>query len=318
MDKHEIVSALKALAVELGRTPTSGEFAQASGISKYKVQILFRNYSLLTQAAGLDAYQDRGKKKAIDNSIFEKDLGEHLEAHQALAPKTSVRDWPTIATISDIHWPFQNDLVVKRFIEYVGDEKPQYVILNGDAWDRYSHGRFPRSHNIFTPREEDQLSRKLNVEFWEAIKKASPESICHQLLGNHEVRPMKQVLEQYPAAEDWIKEALRRDFTFDGVITEFDQRQELIIAGDIVVHHGFRSQLGAHRDYALMNAICGHTHKGGVVWRQIRGQTLFELNSGLAGDPEAKGLTYTPQRITVWTPGFGALNKYGPMFVSCG
>jgi hypothetical protein len=43
---------------------------------------------------------------------------------------------------------------------------------------------------------------------------------------------------------------------------------------------------------------------------------LFELNSGLAGDPEAKGLTYTPQKITVWTPGFGAINKYGPQFVS--
>lgn len=315
MDKHELVAAIKTAASDLGRTPTKAEFVNATGITHYQVTSLFGSFTVLVKAAGLDAYQDRAKAKRITNEVFERDIEEHIQAYEPAA-RAGKRDWPTIATISDIHWPFQNDRVVNRFIEYVGDEKPAHVILNGDAWDRYSHGRFPRSHNLFTPREEDQLSRKLNQEFWAKVKAASPGSQCTQMLGNHEVRPMKQVLENYPQAEDWIKEALRRDFTFDGVTTFFDPRQEFVIDGDIVVHHGFRSQLGAHRDYALMNAICGHTHKGGVVFRQIRGQTLWELNSGLAGDPEAKGLTYTPQRITVWTPGFGALNKYGPQFVS--
>ena len=93
------------------------------------------------------------------------------------------------------------------------------------------------------------------------------------------------------------------------------RRTEELIIGDIAVFHGYRSQLGAHRDYTLMNCINGHTHKGGAVFRQIRGSVIWELNSGLAGDPEAKGLTYRPQKITDWTPGFGEVDKKGPRFI---
>lgn len=55
--------------------------------------------------------------------------------------------------------------------------------------------------------------------------------------------------------------------------------------------------------------------KGGVVFRKIRGQTLWELNAGYMADPHAKGLTYTPQRITHWTEGLGWTDEYGPRFI---
>lgn len=309
MDQHDLVCKLKDIALELGKTPTKHE-AISHGIREYQLLKNFGTYAALLQAAGL---QPNSKK--ITQAIFEKDIEKHLEDYE---PRQVIErpKYPKIASISDIHWPFSSPRVVDAFIRFVDKEKPEYVFLNGDAWDMYSHSRFPRSHNVFTPRDEQNQARKMNEEFWDLVKKAAPGAKYFQMMGNHDVRPMKKALQEYPEAEDWIKEKLTQLFKYEGVTTIMDPREEMML-GDIAIFHGYRSKLGDHRDYTLYNCINGHTHVGGVVYRRIRGQTLWELNSGLAGDPEAKGLTYTPQKITNWTPGFGWVDEWGPRFIPC-
>lgn len=316
MDEHDLVSEVKRLAVELGRTPTRTEFCSRVRGGPYQLTRL-GGFTVLLQRAGLDTYDERrsGKAKALTNQIFERPIDKHLEEYK---PRelvlADIQPCPSLATISDIHWPFENRRVLARFYEYVGDVKPLHAILNGDAWDMYSHMKFPRSHNVFTPREEQARARKSNEDFWIEVKRRHPEIICTQMMGNHDVRPLKRIMESYPEAEDWIAEKIKTLFTFPDVRTIHDPREELVLGGTLVFH-GYRTQLGAHRDYTLYNTINGHTHRGGVVFRRIRGQTLWELNSGLAGDPEAKGLTYTPQKITEWTPGFGSVDPIGPRFI---
>lgn len=303
--QHELIAAVKELSLELGRTPNRDEFG-----NRTKVIAAFGGYSALIAAAGLEP---AAKAKAINNSVFSRDIERHLEEYNP-TQYTPFGPFKTMAIISDIHWPFENQAVIAKFIQYVKDNQPEYVIIDGDAWDMYAHSKYPRSHNLFTPKQEEEMARKKNEAFWVAVKKASPQAKCVQLLGNHDIRPMKRVLEAYPEAEEWVQEKLTRMFSFDGVQTIMDPREELII-GDVLVFHGYMGKLGAHRDYTMMSTINGHTHRGGVAYRQIKGKVLFELNCGVAGDPHSKGLTYTPQRITAWTPGFGAVTKYGPMFI---
>lgn len=308
MDQHELVSKIKEMFLELGRSPTRAEFT--AQVPAYRLEKAFGTFAALQQAAGIEPH----RKPKIDNSIFNKSIEGHLESYEPktyTAPVYSV----TWASISDMHLPFWCERVVNRFYKYIEENKPEFVILNGDAWDMYSHSKFPRSHNIFTPREERALCLKMNAEFWARIKKIHVEAKCFQLLGNHDLRPLKRILEAVPAAEDWAEEMMRRDFTFDGVTTIFDPRQELMINPDTAAFHGNRSQLGAHRDYTLLNCINAHTHRGGTVFKQLRYTVLFEVNSGFAGDPEAKGLTYTPQRISDSTPGFSAGDAWGPRFI---
>lgn len=313
MDKHDLLSALKNLASELGRTPTRVEFTSLDGVSEYAVTSNFRNYSLLVKAAGLDAYNDRRKRK-IDNSIFEVNIEKHLDKYEPRELAEPTGYIPTLAIISDIHWPFCNQRVIDKFYEYLSENKPDLVILNGDAWDMYSHSKFARSVNSFTPREEQNLARKLNEEFWIKAKEASNNSKCYQLLGNHDIRPLKRILETYPEAEDWIEQKLKEMFTFEGVTTIHDHREELEV-GDGIVFHGYRSQLGAHMNYTIRSCFNSHTHRGGTVFKRHGNVTLFECNSGYAGDPESKALQYTPQKITEWTPGFSARDKWGPRFI---
>lgn len=315
MDQHDVVARLKALRAELGRPPTRLD-VESNGFF-YQLQRNFGGMTVALQAAGIETYAERrrgGETRKIDNSVFEVDIEAHLAKYEPREIQPP-GPYPTAAIISDIHWPFSKQRVTDAFIAHVERRKPQWVIINGDAWDMYSHAKFPRSHNIFTPREEQQAARRMNAEFWEAIRKASPASTCVQMMGNHDVRPLKRILEAYPAAEDWIEEKLKELFTFDGVKTIMDPRDELHLREDIIVFHGYRTRLGGHRDYTLMSCFNGHTHRGGCVWRAARNWPLFECNSGVAGDPEAKGLTYTAQRYTDWTPGFAAMDEEGPRFV---
>jgi predicted phosphodiesterase len=307
---HELISSVKQLALELGRTPRRDEILSQIKGARWTIETVFRNYTALIQAAGLDAAQVR----KIDNSIFERDIESHLKEYQP-RPYQPPGPYPRAAIISDIHWPFESQRVVEAFYRYVEKHKAEWVILNGDAFDFYSHSKYPRSHNLFTPREEEQLARTKSETFWQEIQRLSPKSKCVFLLGNHDIRPMKRVLESYPEAEDWIKERMTKLFTYPGVKTMMDPREEIYLDERTIVFHGYRSKLGDHRDFTHFNCFNGHTHVGGVVWKQLRHEVIFECNSGVAGDPMAKGLTYTPQKVTNWTPGFAVCDEYGPRFV---
>ena len=311
---HELVSQLKELALELGRTPSKAEFCNRYAGTHYRVTKI-GGFGVLLQAAGLISKTEQ-KRQKIDNTIFLKNIETHLEAYAPKVVEPTINaSYPRIAVISDIHWPLSSNLVLDRFYAFIEKHQPEYVIINGDAWDMFSHSKYPRSHNVFTPEQEHAMARHANEEFWHEVQRLAPKAKCYQMLGNHDIRPLKRILEVYPVAEDWIVQMLQRLFTFDNVTTVFDSREELLLAGNIAVHHGYRSKLGDHRDYMLRNAIIGHTHLGGVTFRRLRGEVLWELNSGVAGDPESKGLSYTPQKITHWTPGFGWVDEYGPRFI---
>lgn len=314
MDSHALVSALKELALQLGRTPTRAEFVASGAGFDYKLRTMFGTYAVLIEAAGLEQNKP-SKKTKITNQIFERDIERHLEQYQAkspLAPDTE--PYPSIACISDIHFPFEHQPVLDAFVEYCAKHKPEHIVINGDMYDLFSHSKFPRSHNVFTPKEEHQLARSKAEAFWKRIREASPKSKCYQNLGNHSIRPLKRILETYPAAEEWIEMALAQMLTFDGVETNLGYRKELII-GNVMIIHGYRSQLGAHRDYVLHNVIVGHTHRPGVVFRNVGGRSIFELNAGYAADPNSKGLSYTSQRIVDWVHGFAVVDQYGPRVV---
>lgn len=315
-DGHELIQAIKDLALEIGRTPTRKEFAKHVRGGDYRATA-FGGYTVLVKAAGLETYDDRrsaGKVK-IDKTIWRRDIEEHLAAYQPRLTAAPPAPYERTVFIPDVHHPFSHRPTLEKIYRFVEKEKPKYVVQVGDLYDRYSHAKFARSHNLFTPEQEDALGRKGAEEMWNEIAKAAPEAIRHQILGNHDLRPLKQILAAYPQLERWSERMLAESMTFDGVETILDPRQELILPGGVVVIHGYKSKLGEHRDHTLTNVVCGHQHVGGVVYRQFSGRVLWELNVGLAGDPEAKGLSYTPQRITKWTLGFGFLDEHGPRFI---
>ena len=305
---HQVLALVKQVAIELNKNPNVDDL-QKVGISKYEIYTKFGGLIQLHTACGLDP----ARKPKITNDIFKVDIEDHLNNHEDRIVQKR-KAYPKIACLGDLHEPFSHANLKQDFKLFVEKFQPEYIIQLGDAFDQYSAAKFPRSHNIFTPKQEEEIAKKNLVEFWSEMQKAAPDAKCVQLLGNHDVRGLKRTLEALPVMEHWIEKYFYDLFAFDNVKTIIDPREEFIIE-DIAFHHGYRSKLGDHRDYIQMNFVGGHTHTGGVVFKNIKNSVLWELNAGLAADPTSKGLSYTNQKMNHWTLGWGAIDELGPRFI---
>ncbi len=217
----------------------------------------------------------------------------------------------------DMHLPYQNEAALIKALDAVKIEKPTHVIQIGDLYDQYSFSRFTRK-NIVLPQSELETARRQAIEFWDRIQNYSKGVKCYQVLGNHDLRLIKRAEERLPEAQDLVKASVLELYKFKNVLTIEDDR-EILKVKDVWFHHGFLSKLGDHRDKFLANTVCGHSHTGGVVFRQINGKTLWELNAGFLADESAEPMKYNPSRSSKWTLGYGLITYRGdiacPQFV---
>lgn len=199
---------------------------------------------------------------------------------------------------------------------YCVNWEPDIIVQVGDLRDWYSASRFPRKVNIMTPKQEDELAGFYADAMWETLCKELPKADKYQLLGNHCIRPLARVLEKAPEFEEDMVERVHERYTFDGVKTIYDPREELDLDGVRFIH-GYLSKLGDHAIYNQMPVVCGHTHRGGVAYIPMKEKISFELNAGYLGDASHPALSYTAQkRATKWTLGFGLIDQDGPRFVA--
>lgn len=221
--------------------------------------------------------------------------------------------FPLIYCIGDTHFPWSSDRTIERIVDAIEAEKPDIIIQHGDVYDMYSWTRFPRTHCLLTPLQELKLGRKKAEMFWGRVKKASPRSKRYQLRGNHDMRPYKRIQERAPEFEPAMV-AFDELFKFDGVETILDAREDLIIR-DISFTHGFRKH-GDHCMHTKRSTVVGHLHVGGVVYRRLGDEVIWELNCGWAGNPFAIPLSYTQlRRYNNSTQGFGRVDEAGPRFI---
>lgn len=313
MDQHELVKLIKQAALDLGRTPSRDDFIKTIRNGRDTITKAFGTYAALLQAAGLDS----PRFKVSNELLFSKDISDVVSGYHQSPKLPRVRmheGFETILAIGDAHFPFTNLDILTSIYQFAEIHKPKHIIQGGDLYDMFAQSKFPKSLNIYTPEEELELGRKMALEMWGTLRRICPQAKCYQLLGNHDVRPLKRVLEKAPEVEMFVKRGIVPYFEFDGVHTETDYRQELIIQ-DILFHHGHKSKLGEHLAFNLMNTVAFHTHRGGTFYRPFRDRILFEANAGYIGDEKSKALGHTPQKSTGWTGGFLWIDYYGPRFI---
>lgn len=218
-----------------------------------------------------------------------------------------------ILCVPDLHAPFSDADAVSFVYAAIAKEKPDVVIQLGDAWDCFSFSKFPGTRSLMTPREEIKEARQFCEAFWRNVENGAPKAKRIQMIGNHEARIPKRLLEQIPALEDFL--SFNDCFKYRGVDTFFDPREEVVI-DDILFTHGHFTQPGRHVSYYLRNVVHGHTHRGGVTYLRTHDKVLYELDCGHLADEKATPLQYTATKQTKWTLGFGLIDEYGPRFVS--
>lgn len=218
--------------------------------------------------------------------------------------------------LGDVHFPFHHKTILPLALYFFLKGKYDYFVQIGDLFDRYSAAKFPRSYNVFTPRDERKWSRYYSEVMWNFVGTHAKDR--YQMVGNHCVRPVKRIMELAPEFEDEMVAVLNEDYTFEGVKTIYDPREELYI-DDICFLHGYLGNPMGHAMFNLKNFVGGHTHRGHTMFLPKDGheqKMIWELNAGYVADACSKGLSYTAQRrATRWTHGFGHIDEFGPRFV---
>lgn len=301
--RHEIMANLKAVALQMGRLPSEAEYWARSDFSKKQVFLFFANYGLLVQAAGLADGRDKHKY------ALRREIGEIFKETPRKIYLQGTKE--KILCLGDTHFPFAHREAIEFVTRFAKDYKPDVIVQVGDLYDMYAHSKFPRSLWGYDPRQELQLGREMAEELWGKLECKRK----YQLLGNHCVRPIKRLLENYPAGELFFEFA--KWFEFPGVETLKSER-EILKIGSANFMHGHLGKLGAHMEKFLMNVVCGHTHRGGVVFKALEDRILWELNCGYLGDETTKALGYQPTKIASWTLGLGTIDKLGPRFIALG
>lgn len=216
-----------------------------------------------------------------------------------------------IGVLGDLHAPWVHWKSVRRAISVLKELKPNLIVQVGDARDLYSFAKFPRSHNVITPLEELKRGTKCLEEVFGSLREACPRARVVMLMGNHDIRPHKRIVESAPENESLL--GLFDYYKFEGVETITD---DTWFYGGMCFTHGWRSKLGDHASHARMSVICGHSHRGGVVYMRDGKRTIWELNAGHLADPHTPNMSYAKQRtFATWTHGLGWIDSHGPRFI---
>ncbi len=221
-----------------------------------------------------------------------------------------------VVVVGDLHFPYVHPKALKWAYKVIEQMQPTHIIQIGDLYDFFWFSKYPKRFLDLSPDQEISVGYAKAESFWNKLHSIAPKAKKYQLRGNHDDRPYKRILEKFPEMQTMFK--FDELFQFEGVKTQPDSRQELILTinkKQVMFIHGHLSQLGAHMNYNQMRIVVGHSHKGGVVSRGLDKETLWELNCAFLGDAEAGPLQYGPQSRRHWTLGLGAIDEFGPRFM---
>lgn len=219
-----------------------------------------------------------------------------------------------ILCIGDTHFPFINKAYLTKVIQWAKENQPDTIIQIGDLYDNYAFSSYTKVVNLMTPEQELNKGRKLAEKMWTDLQKVSPKSKCYQMMGNHDGRIIKRILEKLPALSMKIKlkdqfqklHNIDSLFEFGGVTSILDYRAELKLHGLLFIH-GFKGNIGEHVKYFHHNVVIGHLHKGWTVYLKVASKIHWELNCGFLGDVKALPFQYGETKTSNWTPGFGVI-----------
>lgn len=202
---------------------------------------------------------------------------------------------------------------VEKIYHLIEETKPNIVVSLGDLYDQFCYSKFARTHDLMTPKEEISEAREGAVNMWKQIRKLLPKKAqCYQLLGNHDSRIMKRVVERFPEILSVLN--VQDIYKFEGVETYHDASDWLMIEG-VVYTHGHLTRLGDHAKLFMKPVVHGHTHRGGSIFFNTLDGPLWELDCGFVADKNAVPLLYGPTKHNLWVKGCGLITPHAPMFI---
>ena len=188
----------------------------------------------------------------------------------------------TVVIASDIHIPFQDKAAVKAFLSYVKGKQPEIIVLNGDVLDMFMLSRFTKGEGR-NPLEEIKMCQALLA----TLRSTCPNSEIFYVIGNHETRLEKYVLNKAPELASLIEDVFSiikvEDYNVRGCAS-------LTINDNFVMKHGTyignKSGLSAIKEMenAYMSGATGHVHRLSTYRARKAGRKFVWIETGCLCD----------------------------------
>lgn len=214
-----------------------------------------------------------------------------------------------IFALSDIHIPFQDNDTLKCVFDCVVNTQPQYIILLGDILDCYSISRFCKR-----PDRMRNLQDEINIfyKMMRSLKKELPNTEIHYVLGNHENRLEKLVLDN-PGLFGLKALQPEQLFRLDelGIFyhkTKVKLNNFIYYHGDVVRKDAGYSAKAEYLDHKMQDGISGHTHRLGGYYTTYEQEPGGWFENGCLCKIEPDYLN-DPDKAN-WQHGFTVIDSY--------
>lgn len=215
-----------------------------------------------------------------------------------------------VLIIADTHMPFIDKDALKEVYKAVAIEKPDAIVQVGDLLDQYVFSKYTRDHNIITPEDEINRGFEMATQFWEKLNKIARNADKYQLLGNHDERVHKRIMEKLPELIT-LFDIKKRLYSFDRVKV-MKSYTDYLVLDDVIYTHGWLTKLGDHAAYFNKSVVHGHSHKPGLIVKTMHDGIRFELDVGHMADSDSVPLSYTQSKMKNWVKAYGVVDNGKP------
>lgn len=212
-----------------------------------------------------------------------------------------------VFVVPDLHFPFHDKKTLEHVLRLIKFEKPDKVIQLGDLLDQYSFSKYTKSLKVEAQKEIADGVRYA-THFWENVNRAAPKAGCIQLLGNHDVRVAKRIMEKIPELECLLHKGI---YEFKGIDVAKSDRDFVVLDG-VYYCHGWLSKSSDHIRYFGGSVVHGHLHKPGI---STEGPGLWAMDAGYLADRHSLPLSYTQSKLTKWTMACGVVEDGKPRLI---
>lgn len=226
--------------------------------------------------------------KGINQSFAECMLSRYNECNKVREERIkNNKRTSSIVSINDLHIPNQDERALKLVFDFIVDEQPSELVLNGDIIDCYWQSNFSHSpdHTCFLQDEADMFYRIFGY-----LRKYIPNTKITYVLGNHEDRIEKRALEN-PAFFGVKSLDLKSLLKLDKL--NINMEKSYYKVNNLTFFHGekcssrssytAKSEFEAHK---MIDGISAHTHRVGLYAQTCDMNTTSWHESGCLCKPD--------------------------------
>lgn len=205
---------------------------------------------------------------------------------------------------SDLHsWPNVSSTAFRAFVQLIGQEEPDAVILNGDVIDGASISRHARIGWEFQPTVKQELDAA--HENLAMIEEQAGDAKMIWTLGNHDARFETRLAEKAPEYADVPGIHLKDHFP------KWKPAWSVEVNKNTIVKHRFKGGVHAAFNNAKdsgKHIITGHLHSLNISAYTDYTGTRFGVDTGTLADPMGPQFyNYTENNPLNWRSGFVVL-----------